>query len=242
LSQKGKASDPEVVTFLGLFDRSLENLRTCNHLLLLFQSSNGLIHGNKQNEKQKTKKDFPEGDPYHQIERYKGRFCGFFLKDMESVRTIYDDVLKTSGSSVDIWLEYIGFERQLSELDLALNFENSLSFNVKFFSLELWVLWKKQEPYSEKLRRFILTGQNDSSMNGSPLKGKMAHSKGFFFLSFIFQAGRPFSLITFNFVFSHALYLFIYFFFFFFHCFFSQAMTLRQRRSKSKWKLSNSAV
>lgn len=54
---------------------------------------------------------FPEGDPFHQVEKYRARVELNQLKNPEAFRQVYEDILKVHGSSADTWVELITFER-----------------------------------------------------------------------------------------------------------------------------------
>jgi len=55
--------------------------------------------------------DSPEGDPFHQIEKYRARLHLNSLKNYPAFKAIFEEILKTRGSSVETWLELISAER-----------------------------------------------------------------------------------------------------------------------------------
>jgi len=58
---------------------------------------------------------FVGGDPYFQIERYRAKLEIFTFQNYQNGKKIYEDILNSNSTIVEIWLEYINFERIYGE-------------------------------------------------------------------------------------------------------------------------------
>ena len=53
------------------------------------------------------------GDPLKRIERSFAKILGYLVKNEDTTRTLYDQILKENGSSSEIWMEYIQYEKHV---------------------------------------------------------------------------------------------------------------------------------